>query len=103
MRSRTIWRSSTVASSIRSSSTNATIRCGRKRAGGRPHSNAPHYNLDKFEVNEGDEVTVFLTNMNDIENLSHGFSIVRLGDRHREISPHMSASVKFKADRPGDH
>ena len=54
-------------------------------------------------MNEGDEVTVFLTNMDDIENLSHGFNIVRLGHRHREVSPHMTASVKFNADRPGDH
>ncbi len=50
------------------------------------HSNAPQYSLDKFEVNEGDEVTVFLTNMDDIEDVTHGFTIVRYGIM-MEISP----------------
>jgi len=64
------------------------------------HSNAPQYSLDKIEVNEGDEVTIVITNMDDIEDVTHGFTIVRYGVM-MEISPLQTASVTFVADRPG--
>ncbi|MGO4514036.1 hypothetical protein AB4Z51_44505 [Bradyrhizobium sp. 2TAF36] len=35
------------------------------------------YALDKFEVKQGDEVTVYLTNIDDVEDLTHGFVTAR--------------------------
>lgn len=65
-------------------------------------SMAPIYGLTEFKVRKGDEVTVTVTNIDKIEDLTHGFCIANYGI-NMEISPHETASVTFAADKPGVH
>ncbi len=63
-------------------------------------SAAPAYGLNEFEVNKGDEVTVVITNIDDVEDLTHGFCLSNYGI-NMEISPHETSSVTFTADKAG--
>ena len=61
---------------------------------------APQFGLSQFEVNQGDEVTVYVSNVEVIEDLTHGFTLEGHGIA-MEVSPGQTASVTFKASRPG--
>lgn len=59
-----------------------------------------HFTPEIVEVNEGDEVTFHITNAERAEDETHGFAVsTYVGNL--SLEPGKTASVTFKADRPG--
>ncbi|MBA1280131.1 TAT-dependent nitrous-oxide reductase [Stutzerimonas stutzeri] len=65
-------------------------------------SMAPAYGITEFTVKQGNEVTVIITNIDQIEDVSHGFVMTNHG-ASMEISPQQTSSITFTADKPGLH
>ncbi|MBW7859674.1 MAG: nitrous-oxide reductase [Rhodocyclaceae bacterium] len=63
-------------------------------------SYAPAFEPREFKLKVGDEVTLILTNLDRIEDLTHGFA---LPDHNINfiVNPQETKSVTFKADKPG--
>jgi nitrous-oxide reductase len=63
-------------------------------------SQAPAFSLREFKVKKGDEVTIILTNLDKVEDLTHGFAIPKYNVNFI-VNPQETASVTFIADTPG--
>ncbi|MCM2251465.1 MAG: TAT-dependent nitrous-oxide reductase [Ramlibacter sp.] len=63
-------------------------------------SQAPAFSLREFKVKKGDEVTLILTNLDKVQDLTHGFAIPKYNVNFI-VNPQETKSVTFIADKPG--
>ena len=76
------------------------IRKGKKKVRVYMTSAAPVYNLSEIRVKSGDEVQVIQTNLDGIEDLSHGLCVSN-HDVNIVVNPRDTRSVTFTAGEPG--
>jgi nitrous-oxide reductase len=63
-------------------------------------SAAPVFALSEFRVKTGDEVQFIQTNLDGVEDLSHGFCMAN-HDVNMVVNPRATNSITFKAGAPG--
>lgn len=61
---------------------------------------APNYGIKKIDVNLGDDITIIQTNLDKVEDLTHGFCLSEYNINFG-VSPGETVSVTFKANRKG--
>ncbi|OIP57268.1 MAG: cytochrome C [Helicobacteraceae bacterium CG2_30_36_10] len=59
-----------------------------------------HINPERITVNKGDEVTMYLTNLERAQDETHGFTVDHY-DVHTSLEPGETSSIKFTADIEG--
>ena len=59
-----------------------------------------HINPERITVNKGDEVTIYMTNLERAEDETHGFTVDDY-NVHASLEPGETSTIKFKADREG--
>jgi len=79
---------------------NKVVRYGKNKVRVWMTSAAPEYGLNKFRVRKGDTVKIILTNIDDVEDLTHGFGMSNYGINFG-VSPGQTKSVTFKANKAG--
>jgi nitrous-oxide reductase len=84
---------------IRDAKDSGVVRNGRKVTV-KLTSQAPAFSMREFTVKKGDEVTLILTNLDKVEDLTHGFAIPKYNINFI-VNPLETKSVTFIADKPG--